>query len=204
MNRFIRVLKTDIQDNEYLNIYYALKNANIIKGSEHFRFQEKGATSFGHLNQLSKKAKIDFVKSLDDSFYKRSKVYTDISDLAENIYNRSIQNGGSTTFVDTGLAVTTGYLVAGLQNAPSWVGTSLSTQIIEKFIYSCYDNWFKQANSEKRYYLGTWLNKANNKWYLDISHDAGSEKNAIDLCKERGEIAYYDMQKGEDVYIDSI
>lgn len=202
--KFIRLEKTDLSDNEALNIFYALKSAGIINGDEYYKFQKRSSESGVHLSILSKQAKIDYIKSLDKSFFKRSKIYADIAQLSNDIYNRSLQNNGSTTFLDTGLAVTTGYLVAGLKGAPSWIGSTLTPDIIEEFINKCYEDWFKNTNIEHRYYLGTWLNKNNNKWYLDVSHDAGSETNAINLCKERGEQAYYDMLKGTDIYIDSI
>lgn len=199
---FVKVSKV-LSDREALDLYYALKQAGTIKGNEYFSFQKERAQSPIHLNLISKRAKADYVRSLKPDFFKKAKLYTSLSDLAEKVYQRSLQNGGSTTYVDTGIAVTTGFLVAGL-GALEWIGTTLTPDIIEEYISKVYDSWFKDSNNVKRYFLGTWLNKQNNKWYLDVSQDAGSEQAAIALCKERNEVAYYDMLKSTDVYIDSL
>lgn len=203
MTKYIRVFTSNLADNEALNIFYSLKAAGIINGTEYFRFQEENALSGVHLSEISKRAKIDFIKSLDDDFYKKAKIYVSLDDLAENVYNRSLTGNGSTTFVDTGLPVTTGFLVVGL-GAPSVTTSSLTPDIIRKYVEDNYEQWFKGTHNSRRYFLGTWLDTRTNTWYIDVSHDAGSKDGAIQLCKQRGEKAYYDMMLGKDVYIEDL
>ena len=203
MTKFIKIINSDLKDNEALNIFYSLKSAKIISGKEYFKFQNENAKSGVHLSEISKRAKIDYIKSLSDDFYKKAKIYISLDNLAEDIYNRSLSNNGSTTFVDTGLPVTTGFLVAGL-GAPSITTNSLNQDIIKKYIEDNYEQWFKGTHNSRRYFLGTWLDTRTNTWYIDVSHDAGSKENAINICKQRGEKAYYDMLLGKDVYIEDL
>lgn len=198
----------EITDNEAIVIFTALKKAGKIKGNEYYPYMRKLADSrLGKgggvaISHYSKKAKADFIRSLDNNFYRKARIYVDIYEMAEKVYERSIANGGSTTFVDTGLPVTTGYIVAGL-GAPSVLTKTLSPEIIDKYIRDNYEQWFKDTNMSKRYFLGTWLNPEDNTWYIDVSHDAGSPKEAERLCRERGELAYYDMLADESVYVDN-
>lgn len=136
-------------------------------------------------------------------FIKKTKIYVSLDNLVEDIYNRSLGNNGSTTFVDTGLPVTTGFLVAGL-GAPSITTSSLNQDIIKKYIEDNYEQWFKGTHNSRRHFLGTWLDTRTNTRYIDVSHDADSKENAINICKQRGEKAYYDMLLGKDVYIEDL
>ena len=91
-----------------------------------------------------------------------------------------------------------------IKNSPNPFITFGLPKKVKKYIEDNYEQWFKGTHNSRRYFLGTWLDTRTNTWYIDVSHDAGSKENAINICKQRGEKAYYDMLLGKDVYIEDL
>lgn len=50
-------------------------------------------------------------------------------------------------------------------------------------------------------YLGTWFNKEDGLVYIDCSVVTEDQKEAIELCQDNKQLAYYDIAKGEEAYI---
>lgn len=71
---------------EALALFYALKKAKAIEGNEYFSFQKERAQSPVHLSLISKKAKVDYIKSLKPDFFSRTRVFFARHNSAENPY----------------------------------------------------------------------------------------------------------------------
>lgn len=50
-------------------------------------------------------------------------------------------------------------------------------------------------------FVGGWIDTKTNKIYLDISINVKSSSDAERLCKQYKQLAYYDLVKGESVYV---
>ena len=114
--------------------------------------------------------------------------------LTKGIVERSKANGGSTTYISTGLAVTTGFALALSKKTETMVN-NLTPEVIEDFIKKYYERFLKQEGN----FLGTWFN--NGQWHIDVSETFYYKEKALELAKQRELIAIYDLNKGEIIYI---
>lgn len=155
----------------------------------------KNAKFHTALSAQKLEAKVKAVKTYIPDLIKQAKIYTDLSALTTGIYSRSIQNGGSTTYVDTGLAVNpTGYMVAKSNSNEQVISENdFSPRSIEQYIKQNINN-LREENT----FLGTWLNDG--KWYLDSSERINGCILAMKLAIDRNQIAIYDLARNESIY----
>jgi hypothetical protein len=108
----------------------------------------------------------------------------------------TLVNGGG-TFTLTGEQVLhrRGYYVGGL--VPSAIVAAFGVSYIE----DCLERFVQQhvgwTEDREDIYLGTWLNGGN--VYIDLSEWVGDRDQAIGLGRERGELAVWDCERGEEV-----
>ena len=175
---------------------------NLITGEEWIR-DAKNAPSSNHwigMKVKNNSFKAAFVDSIVPDLLKEGAIYDSLDTIAEGIVARSQSNGGSTTYVDTGLAVTGGYAVA-IAGSPEETYGNLDEDIVKDYIERNYDSYLKGSG----HYLGTWLDGGT--WYLDVSEVLiGKDKKieALKLAKDRGEKAIYDLYNGETIYTDQL
>jgi len=140
-------------------------------------------------------AKAKAVRAYIPDLIKQAKIYTDLSTLITGIYARSIHNGGSTTYVDTGIAVNPrGYMVAKANSNEQVIcEADFSPRTIERYIKQNINN-LREDNT----FLGTWLNDG--KWYLDSSERISGCILAMKLAIDRNQLAIYDLARNESIY----
>ena len=130
---------------------------------------------------------------------KQAKIYTDFLPIIADVYNRSRQNGGSSTYMSTGLSINKnnkGYMVAK-QNSNEKVLTDKEFTPIELERYAK-ENIEKLQ--EENAFLGTWFNDENGNWYLDSSEKIDSCILAMKLAIDRNQIAIYDIEREDSIY----
>lgn len=148
------------------------------------------------LNTASLQAISDTIeKYILEPFKKEAKIYKDVDELAEGVYNRSLASGGSTTYTNTGLAVTTGYALAAVKEANQRV-PELTPEIIRKYIEKYYDPYLKREGV----YLGTWK-RPDGEWDLDCSITLLDKKQAIEQAKNSKEDAIYDLFEDKQIFV---
>jgi len=185
---------------EALNLFYALKNAGIIKGDEYTEFEflwRKIANNSIHYMSIVLHCR-NYLNTLKEDFFERTKKYTDLRDLSKQIYGKAIKNGGLTVYINTGIDVVCGYIV-GEVYAPQIKTEVLTPAVIENYIRDVYDTWFKGLKAN-RYFLGLWYCEKEYKWYLCVSKYIVSKQEAATYCKRNGLLAFYDVRLEKTVY----
>jgi hypothetical protein len=104
-------------------------------------------------------------------------------------------NGGTFTFTGAQVLHRRGYYVGGL------VPTAIVAAFDVPYIADCLERFVQQhvVRTEDRedIYLGTWVNGGN--VYIDLSNWIPDRDQAIGLGRERGELAVWDCERGEEV-----
>ena len=170
----------------YENLWHKYVNDGMIKNA-------KFSTA---LSSQKLEAKAEAVLKMMPSLIKQAKIYTDFSVLVSNVHSNSIKNGGASIYVDTGISVNgTGYMVAKQNSREKILSKKeFTTYEIEKYIKQNMDQ-LKQDNT----FLGTWFDGG--KWYLDSSEKIDSCIVAMKLAIDRNQLAIYDLQRQESIYI---
>lgn len=205
--------QSKLTQRQALNLFDALKSAGIITGDE-FDSDNLRRDLSGKLPHwiamfnIIREHKAAYINALPAEFFEHSKKYKDFAELAKNIYEVSLKNGGSTTYINTGIPVVSGNIAAEL-SAPVLKVKTLTPAVIENYIRTVYDTWFKGLNA-KRYFLGLWYYKEEREWHINISKDIGSEDEALEYCWRNGLRAFYSLSYcgwnyyGKTVYVDDL
>ena len=99
-----------------------------------------------------------------------------------------------------GRAPKTGYMVGGVvpsRTVDAAAGRAAISSVIREF-YSENRAVLKRPGT----YLGTWVDGG--KVYIDISQRTGTKKRALELGRARGELAVYDVARGESVDVPEV
>jgi len=146
---------------------------------------------------------------LPEAFFERSKKYKDFTELAKNIYEVSVQNGSSITYVNTGLTPENGYFAAEVR-APVLKVKTLTPVFIENYIRDVYDTWFKGLKAN-RYFLGIWYYKEEREWHISVSKTLSDFiDEAREYCCRNGLRAFYSLSsntwwyEGKYIYVDDL
>lgn len=201
-----------LMQRQALNLFDALKEAGIIKGDE---FDSDGlrrdlsgkCPHWIAMFNIIREHKAAYINALLEVFFDKAKKYKDFTELAKNIYEVSVKNGGSTTYINTGIPVVNGNIAAEL-SAPVLKVKTLTPAFIENYIRKVYDIWFKGLKAN-RYFLGLWYYKEEREWHINISKDIGSEDDALEYCRLNGLRAFYALNYcgyyyGKTVYVDDL
>ena len=203
--------QSKLTQRQALNLFNALQSANIIKGDEYTVNAEKLSGKLPHwiaMFNIIREHKAAYINALPEEFFDKVKKYKDFAELAQNIYAVSVKNGGSTTYINTGISVVSGNIAEEL-SAPVLKVKPLTPAVIEDYIRTVYDTWFKGLNA-KRYFLGLWYYKEEREWHINISKDIGSEDEALEYCRRNGLRAFYSLSyhnwgyEGKAVYVDDL
>lgn len=204
--------QTKLTQRQALNLFDALKEAKIINGDEYFTdgVRRKLSGKLPHwiaMFNILREGKAAYINALPAEFFYKAKKYKDFAELAKNIYEVSVKNGGSTTYINTGIPVVSGNIAAEL-SAPVLKVKTLTPAVIENYIRTVYNDWFKGLNAN-RYFLGLWYYKEEREWHINISKDIGSEDDALEYCRLNGLRAFYELNYcgyyyGKTVYVDDL
>jgi hypothetical protein len=92
-----------------------------------------------------------------------------------------------------GLPPMDGFMV-GVEGSPELKIPNCPGINLAAFIKAYRDAWGQDA-AERGLYIGGWFDENEGCYYLDISERFENRVDAEIACKERGEIAYYDVEK---------
>ena len=109
----------------------------------------------------------------------------------------SKKNGGLTYDPRTGTQPQAGYSVAMYPDRTQLVhgAASLDGRAMDAYITKNKDVLDRDPHSN----IGTWYNRSDDSWYLDVPHVERSLAHAATLGKERGEKAIWDLKRHEEV-----
>lgn len=103
------------------------------------------------------------------------------------IIAQTLANGGGTF-----PAVEDGYMVGGV--VPERTCTP------EEFERVLYDFVAEHGHNLGGAHIGTWID--NGVVYLDVSENVADQEEALNLARERGERAIYDIRNGESIFVE--
>lgn len=198
--KFVKLIKAfDYNKNFLVALYNQLVNEKYINTNLWHNYIDNNITKHAKfvtsISAQKLEAKCSAVIDILPKLLKKTKIYTDLSQLVNEIYSNSINNGGASVYVETGLnAVISGYMVAKENSKEAVVSESnFSPKFLEEYI--------KQNARELKQdstFLGTW--NEGGKWYIDSSERIKSCILAMYLATQRNELAIYDLVRGESIY----
>lgn len=128
---------------------------------------------------------------------KGSRVY---KESVENVLNTTSEADGGSTFNP----YTNESPQAGFCYSP-YPERSKEFNSIDELSISTYNNYLEDNSdllSKDNHYIGTWNDPATGKIYLDISVNTLDAKEARQQCKDKDQIAYFDLQDFNSVTVD--
>lgn len=198
--KFVKLIKaSDYNKNFLVALYNQLVNEKYINVNLWHNYIDNNITKHAKfatsISAQKLEAKCSAVIDILPKLLKKAKIYTDLSQLVNEIYSNSINNGGASVYVETGLnAVISGYMVAKENSKEAVISESnFSPKFLEEYIKQNARE-LKQDNT----FLGTW--NEGGKWYIDSSERIKSCILAMYLAIQRNELAIYDLVHGESIY----
>ena len=112
-----------------------------------------------------------------------------------------LKNGGATFNLVTGTSPTTGYVVSkqGYEDTIDLFGNNVTqTMLVNSFVrVYVSEHGFELSVVEQN--LGGWIH--DKKLYLDISILFDNEADAIKYAKDNNQLAYFDLNKGKEIFL---
>lgn len=117
-----------------------------------------------------------------------------MNNIIGRIKNTTIANGGCSINIGNHKSADSGYMVAISGNELKLSLDNFNEKEIQNYILSK-----DIILNKKDVYLGTWID--NNIVYLDTSICVQDKEEALKIAKSSGELAIYDIEKGESIYL---
>ena len=115
--------------------------------------------------------------------------------LTREAYGSTLMDGGYTLWQDEETRLK-GYVVGGVCTESDCL-TEASTRFSE--LFEIYLHKMDTRDEDKKLGVGTWVDEG--RIYFDIVEYVDNEQDAIDMCIERGEKAYFDILAQKSIYI---
>lgn len=117
---------------------------------------------------------------------------------AKDLVERAVKNGGMTYSVMAKVFPERGFVVSAHQEHELVIrGSELTAEQMSNYIASKREIFDKDPKAQ----LGAWYDGKADKWYLDVSHLADSAEEARAVATANNQEAFYDLEKGETVYV---
>ena len=116
-------------------------------------------------------------------------------ELTRLAYGSTLMDGGYTLWKDEKTRLK-GYVVGGVCTEADCLAEA-STRFAE--LFSLYLHKMDIRNEYRALGIGTWVDEG--RIYFDIVEYVDNEQDAIDMCIERGEKAYFDILAQKSIYI---
>lgn len=137
---------------------------------------------------------VPFVQSYDADWVEGLHPRAPDGKFGESEVERSKANGGSTVRPETGEHPTKGYSVA-IYPDRGVIQADLTPDNYKKYVDTTAD---VRANDPKAH-VGTWFNRDDGKWYLDIAHVTPKLADAATLGHLHNQLAIYDLKRNEEI-----
>lgn len=111
----------------------------------------------------------------------------------ETISDSHKKNGGSSVSQQTGRPITKGFPV-GVGFEETIEGKDVSPDQLDRF-----RNVYQEELNKPGRQIGTWYNEKDNKTYVDVVQIAETQEEAVELGREHGELAVYNLETGETI-----
>ena len=123
-------------------------------------------------------------------------------ELTRLAYGSTLMDGGYTLWKDEKTRLS-GYVVGGVCTESDCL---VEATIRFAELFDIYLNKLHVLNEYRTLGIGTWVDeklsqRLQSRVYFDIVQHVDNEKDAVDLCIERGEKAYFDILKQKSIYI---
>lgn len=115
--------------------------------------------------------------------------------LTREAYGSTLMDGGYTLWQDEETRLK-GYVVGGVCTEADCL-TEATTRFAE--LFDIYLHKMDIRDEDKKLGIGTWVDEG--RIYFDIVQHVENEQDAIDMCIERGEKAYFDILEQKSIYI---
>lgn len=107
--------------------------------------------------------------------------------------NRTLTNGGCSMSIN-GIIPTSGYMVGIAGNERILNKQDFNLKNIRAYVSDKFEKLV-----EPNMFIGSWENKG--KIYLDTSMNISNKEEAIRIARELGELAIFDIENGETIYL---
>jgi len=130
----------------------------------------------------------------------RAKATAPTAEKVQELMQRTLQNEGLTYDVVNQVYPATGFVVSTHpEHETVYPAKSITEDTIAKYI----EEKLPAIEETEGAHLGIWYDKKTDNWVFDVSHVAETHEEAKEQAIEHGQFAYFDLEKCEEVRMDS-